>query len=68
MTVILEVHKGKQGVQLSIGFENEDGVGHGYRIAGPKFLGHEELIARHTINDRDAEEIRRYLNLMKPPK
>jgi len=50
------------GLQLSI--ENENG---GFRIAGPKYNGRSKNLQRHEITQRDAEEIRRYLDEAFPP-
>lgn len=57
--VVLKVSKDRWtgGLQLSIG----DGHG-GYRIAGPKFNGSSETILSRTLTERDAEEIRSYLD------
>ena len=50
------------GLQLSISEEDQDGVGDGYRLWGPKFNGSSELLHRHVIDERDAREIRAYLD------
>jgi len=49
------------GIQLSIGIEDDDGGGYGYRIAGPKYDGRGKTLIKHFISKRDAEEIKRYL-------
>jgi hypothetical protein len=54
------------GVQVSIGVENDAGSGHGYRLAGPKYLGNSESIKRVTLTENDAREIRRYLDTVYP--
>lgn len=45
------------GIQLSIGDKNG-----GYRIAGPKFNGSGKPILEYRLTDRDAKEIRYYLD------
>lgn len=52
------------GIQLSINAVDDDGCGHGYRIFGPKYLGDSELVREYTLDKRDADEIRRYLDLI----
>lgn len=52
------------GYQLSIDSIDASGGGHGYRIAGPKFCGKSTTIQRVTLNARDRDEIRRYLDLI----
>jgi hypothetical protein len=54
------------GLQLSIDNEREDGSGHGYRIAGPKFNGSGENLLKHRLDQRDADEIRSYLDVAFP--
>lgn len=54
--------RGKRGLQLSISHVDEHDVGDGYRIFGPKFLGDSDLVVRHVIDERDAREIRAYLD------
>lgn len=46
-----------QGYQLSINKVDERGVGHGYRIFGPKYIGDTILLRKTTLNERDAREI-----------
>lgn len=50
------------GYQLSIGSENAEGYGHGYRIFGPKFIGDSTSIRKMTIDKRTADAIRGYLD------
>jgi hypothetical protein len=50
------------GLQLSIDQECDNGTGHGYRIAGPKFNGSGENLLKHRLTERDADEIRVYLD------
>ncbi len=59
MSVLISVHRdGVTGsIQLSIG--NAHG---GYRIAGPKFNGTGRLLLEHMVTERDAQEIRSYLD------
>ena len=47
------------GLQVSIGDDNG-----GFRLMGPKFLGESELLSRRSLDDRDATEIRRWLDKM----
>lgn len=51
------------GLQVSIGVQDDDGVGHGYRLAGPKYLGNSESVLEIKLDARDVEEIRSYLAL-----
>ena len=55
-----------KGFQLSIGVENEKGGGHGYRIAGPKFNGTSSTVLKHHLTERDAREIRAFLDKQFP--
>jgi len=52
--------------RISIGTEDESGAGNGYRIAGMKFCSCHpgKTLARRVLTKRDAEEIRRYLDLI----
>lgn len=54
------------GLQLSINQTGEDGAGHGYRLAGPKFNGSGKVLLSRTLDERDAAEIRRYLDAVFP--
>jgi len=54
------------GVQLSINKLDEKGVGWGYRIAGPKFNGSGETLLKRELDQRDVDEIRRYLDAVFP--
>ena len=49
-------------LQVSIGKSDDDGGGHGYRIAGPKYDGSGKQLLCHTLTQRDKEEIISYLN------
>jgi hypothetical protein len=49
------------GLQISIGHEDDDGGGQGYRIAGPKYDGRGTTLLKHYITDRDVSEIKGYL-------
>lgn len=49
------------GLQLSIGVQNADGGGHGYRIAGPKYCGNSTPMKRHFLTPRDARKIYSYI-------
>lgn len=48
-------------LQISIGQQDPDGGGHGYRLAGPKYDGRGMTLLRHYLTERDIEEIRSYL-------
>jgi hypothetical protein len=53
-------------LQVSISQLAEDGTGHGYRLAGPKFNGTGEKLLERPLDERDAAEIRRYLDAVFP--
>jgi len=53
-------------LQLSISQLDEDGAGHGFRLAGPKFNGSSEPVLSRILDRDDAEEIRRYLDAVFP--
>jgi hypothetical protein len=55
--ITIELSREHGRFQLSI-----NGNGLGYRIFGPKFTGHSELVCSVTLTERDAVEIRRYLD------
>lgn len=48
-------------LQLNIGCSDADGAGHGYRLAGPKYLGDSVEMLTHDLDTRDVREIREYL-------
>lgn len=50
------------GVQLSINDVDGSGVGHGYRIAGPKFSGNGVVLLRKVLTPDEANEISQYLS------
>jgi hypothetical protein len=68
----LSMYVGQDGatgrLQLAIRKTDESGAGHGYRIAGPKFTGTGSVLLEHKLNADDADEIRRYLDAVFPPK
>jgi hypothetical protein len=49
--------------RMSIGIEDPQGGGHGYRLAGPKYCGCHpgEPRVRRVLTERDVAEIRGYL-------
>jgi hypothetical protein len=53
-------------LQLSINQLNETGVGHGYRLAGPKFNGSGKNLLTRELDERDVSEIRGYLDAVFP--
>jgi hypothetical protein len=56
------------GLQISIGSEDEDGGGTGYRIAGPKYDGRGKTLLKHYVTERDVREIEGYLRPERKPK
>lgn len=54
-----------KGIQVSIESVDEDGGGHGFRIAGPKYNGSSTTLVRHRLGSRDIAEIERYLTRAK---
>lgn len=63
--ITIEVHQARGGeLQVSINDQDETGLGHGYRIAGPKFSGDSKLLVRHVLDARDANEMSQYLSLV----
>lgn len=58
--VVLHVDKDgwTGGLQLAIGHKD----GGGYRIAGPKYNGSSERLVTKILDERDAQEIRTYLD------
>lgn len=55
-----------KGLQLSIDLEDDDGGGVGYRLAGPKFNGSSQRVFWHRLSERDAAELRQYLDAAFP--
>ena len=53
-------------LQLNMAQINEHGHGHGYRLAGPKYNGSSSNLLRATLDERDAAEIRKYLDVVFP--
>lgn len=50
--------------RIQISCQNAKGYGHGYRLAGPKYLGdHTEPLATRELDERDVKEIRSYLKI-----
>lgn len=49
--------------RMNISALDDQSVGHGYRLAGPKFCGccPGETVIRRVLEERDVEEIRSYL-------
>jgi hypothetical protein len=68
--ITLEVYEVGGAIQVSIGQEDERGVGHGYRIMGPSFAGNSRLLNRKVLKERDAREIQAYIAplLATPPR
>ena len=61
--VTLELSKDgwTSGLQVSIQAYDGSGSGDGYRLIGPKFNGSSKLLKSVELTDRDAQEIRSYL-------
>jgi hypothetical protein len=51
--------------RMSIGADDDEGTGDGYRLAGPKFCGccPGSTVVRVELDERDVEEIRSYLKI-----
>lgn len=54
-------------LQVQIARLDADDTGDGYRLAGPKYNGSGERLLRAELDQRDANEIRSYLDAMFPP-
>ena len=63
MKIYLSVDKREcdGALQISINAEDENGGGHGYRIAGPKYDGRGVTLLKHYITERDVSEMVQYL-------
>lgn len=72
MTNRITIDVSKDGVtgrlQVSINEVDEKGGGHGYRLAGPKFNGTSTQLIEAELDQRDADEIRGYLDKTFPAK
>lgn len=64
--VILNVDQCRGDIQVSINWIDDDGYGHGYRIMGQKYDGTSKTLKKVELTKRDAEEIRSYLDRIKP--
>lgn len=64
--ITLEVSREHGALQLSINKVDEHGSGWGYRLAGPKFCGSSETLLTCVLGERDAAEIRGYLDELWP--
>lgn len=52
-----------QPLQLNVSQLDENGAGHGHRIAGPKFVGSgSQLLGRVRLSPADVEALRGYLD------
>ncbi len=60
LPLVIEVYRnGPVGsLQVSIGFKDSGG----YRLTGPKFTGQSTLLRSHELDQRDADQIRAYLD------
>ncbi|MFC8583486.1 hypothetical protein ACFUGD_02750 [Streptomyces sp. NPDC057217] len=67
--LVFEINRTPGGaLQLQIAQLDEDGLGSGYRLAGPKYLGDSDTVLTAAITEADADQIRRYLDRKFPPK
>ncbi|SOD80017.1 hypothetical protein SAMN06272781_6826 [Streptomyces sp. 1222.2] len=68
--VVFEVSKDgwTGGLQLGISELDENGGGHGFRLAGPKFNGSSKTLLKYEVTERDADEIRKFLDVKFPAK
>lgn len=62
----LDVDRCGRAFQVSISEVNDEGSGHGYRIVGPKYGGDSVGVLSHRLTERDANEIRNYLDRVFP--
>nr|BFD90691.1 hypothetical protein KitaXyl93_20510 [Kitasatospora sp. Xyl93] len=53
-------------LQINIAKVDKNGCGHGYRLAGPKFNGSSTGLLKTELDERDASEIRSYLDAVFP--
>lgn len=51
-----------KGYQIAIESRDEAGNGHGTRLAGPKYSGTGRNLKRALIGEREAADIRKYLD------
>ena len=50
--------------RINISCEDDHGIGHGHRLAGPKYGGDDTPpLARVELDERDVQEIREYLEI-----
>jgi len=55
-----------KGLQLGIVQVDENGSGSGYRLHGPKYNGSSTPLLKHELDERDAAEIRKFLDEVFP--
>ncbi|MFE9317886.1 hypothetical protein ACFYNV_22705 [Streptomyces albidoflavus] len=55
-----------QRLQANLVQADADGLGWGYRLAGPKYNGSSRNLLSRTLDERDAQEIRDALNAVFP--
>jgi len=62
--LVIDVHRDgwTKGLQLGIVQVDENGSGSGYRLHGPKFNGSSTPLLKHVVDERDAAEIRKFLD------
>lgn len=66
VTISVDRHGTTGAHQLSINLRYPDGLGHGYRLYGPKFTGNSTPVLDAVLDQRDADEIREYLDAVFP--
>lgn len=70
MTTRLTIEASRDGLtgslQVSINELDENDLGHGHRLLGPKFSGSGEMLARRDLTGYDADAIRNYLDAVFP--
>lgn len=54
------------GIQTSIDIADDKDGGIGYRISGPKYNGSSKSLAKVVLSQRDAEQIRQYIDMVYP--
>lgn len=62
--VYIDVDRCNQARHLQLAIGDRDG---GYRLAGPGYMGNSTNVLRCRVDERDAAEIRRYLDKAFPP-
>lgn len=66
LDLCVDVDAWTKGAQVSINYRDSTGGGYGYRLAGPKYNGSSTSLVKHRLTERDATELRRYLDKVFP--